>query len=171
MSGKRTMIKLFLPVLLLLSIQTVASQNPVKLRSALSISGSSGTIAVQNQHFFIQQIIGQSGVVGLSAASTYQLRQGFIQPLKIGKKIIDRENLQVTVSPNPFPGEIRISFTEKISDEVYVSLSDLNGKTVYFNRYPATQEIDLNFGSLSSALYIIRVYTEKKYYISKLIKE
>ena len=120
-----------------LSIQTVVSQAPVKLRSTLSISGSSKAVTIADQHLFVQQIIGQSGVIGLSSASTYQLRQGFIQPIEGSKRIIEKEYLQVTVSPNPFPGEIRISFTEQISDELYVSISDLNGKTLYFSRYPA----------------------------------
>ena len=172
MSGPGKLFSLFLLISgLQLSIQTVVSQAPVKLRSTLSISGSSRAVTIANQHLFVQQIIGQSGAIGLSSASTYQLRQGFIQPLKSAKKIIETENLLVTVSPNPFPGELRISFIEQISDELYVSLCDLNGKTLYFNRYPATQEINLEFGSLPPALYIIRVYTDKKYYISKLIKE
>lgn len=172
MTGFRILSKFFLPVLLVqLSCPIILSQEPVKLRSTLSISGSSGTIAVRGKQYFVQQITGQSGIIGLSDASTYRLRQGFIQPHRGFKKIIESEYLQVTVSPNPFPTEIRISFTETIADDLYVSLCDLNGKSVYFNKYPAIQEISLNFGSLPPALYILRVYTDTKYYISKLIKE
>ena len=172
MAGFRKLIKLFLLILLAqLSIQTVQSQTAVKLRSTLSINGSSKSIAIDDQHFFVQQIIGQSGIIGLSRDHNYLLRQGFIQPLEGSKNSIESENLQLTVSPNPFPGELRISFTEQISDDLYVSLSDLNGKTVYFKKFAATGEINLNFGTLPPSLYIIRVYTDKKYYISKLVKE
>ena len=172
MSGMRNFFKLLLIILLVqLTIQKTVSQSPAKLRSTLSISGSSKAVTIANQRLFVQQIIGQSGAIGLSSASTYQIRQGFIQPIDGSKQSIKTEYLKVTVSPNPFPGEIRISFTEEISDELYVSLSDLNGKILYFDRYPAAQELNLNFGSLQPALYIIKVYTDKKYYISKLIKE
>ena len=172
MTGLRKLLKLFLLILLVqLPLQTVKCQALIKLRSTISISGSSKTIAIQDQQFYVQQIIGQSGVIGLSKDNNYLLRQGFIQPIESSNNIIASKNLGVTISPNPFPSEIIVSFTEKISDDLYVSLCDLNGKTVYFNKYAATQNINLNFGSLPPALYIIRVYTDKKYYISKLIKE
>jgi hypothetical protein len=172
MSGLCKFLRLLLIILSVqLSIREAVSQTPVNLRSTLSISGSSRAVTTAHKDLFIQQVIGQSGVIGLANASTYQLRQGFIQPLESSKTIIETGNLQVRVSPNPSPGEIRILFTELISDELYVSLSNLSGITVYFNRFPASQEITLNFGSLPPALYIIKVYTDKKYYISKLIRE
>ena len=172
MTGIDKFLKLFFLILLVqLSFKTVKSQAPIKLRSTLSISGSSKTISFQDKHFLVQQSIGQSSVIGLSQGIDYLLRQGFIQPLKGSNNGIASENLQVTVSPNPFPGEVTVSFTEMIWDDLYISLCDLNGRTVYSNKHAAAQEINLNFGSLQPALYIIRVYTNKKYYISKLIKE
>ena len=95
----------------------------------------------------------------------------FPKGLKQLKPVPEPDLLNVTVYPNPFPGEIRITFLEKISDKLFVSVCDLNGKGLYFNSFPASQEINLDLGSLRPSLYIIKVYTEKKYYISKLIRE
>ncbi len=161
----------FLIVTVQLSFQTVHSQALIKLRSTLSLSGSSNTIIYQDQQFFVQQSTGQSSVIGLSRGRNYLLRQGFIQPFQDSGSRATSQNLPVTVTPNPFPAGITISFTEKISDDIYVAIIDLSGRTVYFKRYGATREITLNPGSLPAALYFIKVYTDKKCYISKLIKE
>lgn len=172
MPGLTKFTKLFLIILSLqISIQKALSQSPEKLRSALCISGSSGTVAVQSKQYFVQQIVGQSGIVGLAGAGRYQLRQGSLQLPAGSKQVLEPELLKVTVSPNPFPGEVRIAFMEKISDRLFVSVCDLSGKAVFFNTYPASQEINLDLGSLRPSLYIIKVYTDKKYYISKLIRE
>jgi len=161
----------FLIAAVQLSFQTVHSQALIKLRSTLSISGSSNTIIYRDQQFFVQQSTGQSSVIGLSHGRNYLLRQGFIQPFQDSGSRVASPDLQVMVSPNPFPTDITISFTEKISDDIYVAIIDLSGRTVYFKRYGATQEINLNPGSLPAALYFIKVYTDKKCYISKLVKE
>ena len=172
MNYSRGFLKLFFLIAAVqLSFQTVHSQAPKKLRSTISISGSSSTIIYQDQQFFVQQSTGQSSVIGLSRGRNYLLRQGFIQPFQGSGSRIESQNLQVMISPNPFPADIIISFTEKISDDIYVAIIDLSGRTVYFKRYGATREINLNPGPLPAALYFIRVYTDKKCYISKLIKE
>ena len=83
MTGIRELIKLFLGILLMqLSSQTVNSQALIKQRSTLSISGSSKTITSRGQQFYMQDIVGQSGAIGLSQRNNYLLRQGFIQPIK-----------------------------------------------------------------------------------------
>ena len=160
----------FLFFLLLFFIHPIRSQAQVKIRSTLCVSGSSNTVTIQDRQFFFQQTVGQPGITGLSGQNKYLLRQGFIQPLKGSGKITESERLQVEIKPNPFSSDITLSFDEEIAGDLYVSLYDLSGKTVYIKKFAAAQEIYLNFGTIPVAFYVLRVYSENKYYISKLIK-
>lgn len=153
-----------------LYLQPVKAQSPVKLRSTLSIGGSSKTIPAQGQNYSVRQSIGQSSVIDTYKAQGYMLRQGFIQPINGFSKSRTSQNLQATVSPNPFSENVIVSFTEAISDNLCVTLYDLFGQTVFSKQYPAAQELNLNFAYLPSGLFIIKINTSRKHFTAKLIK-
>jgi hypothetical protein len=167
----RRLLRVFITILsLLFALHTSQGQAVIKLRSAISTGGSTKTFSLQGKQYQMQQTIGQSGVIGLSYNSSYLLRQGFIQPLKGSVNTISAETLPLTIFPNPFSGNITISLSETISDFLYVTLFDLNGKIVFLKKYGANQKLNLDVGFLSPAVYILRVNTNTKYYYSKLFK-
>jgi hypothetical protein len=167
----RILIKLLTTILLLLlSLQTIKAQTITKLRSTLSAGGSSNTFMANGKQYYLQHSIGQSSVIGLSHRNNYLLRQGFIQPLEGYNKSIKLASLPGTVSPNPFSEKIIVSFSEEISDDLFVTFYDLNGKIIYFNKYGAAQELNLDVSSLAPAIYLIRVNTTTKCFYSKIIK-
>jgi hypothetical protein len=162
---------LFLILLTQLSFQPANAQTLVKIRSTLCAGGSSKKFISNGKEYFIQQSIGQTSLIGLSQADTVLLRQGFIQPVNSLSNTLDIKKLQVSVFPNPFSSTVTLLFTEEISDQLYITFYDSFGKTVYCKENGATQQLCLDVGSLSSGLYIIRVNSGKKYFLSKLIKE
>jgi len=165
------LLRLFVAILpVLLPLQTLKPQEITKLRSTLSTGGSSGIVTVNNRQYYLQHSIGQSGVTGLSQNIDYQLRQGFIQPLEESVKKIDRITLPSTIYPNPFYERIKISFKEEISDILNITLTDFRGKILFVRKYGATQELNLDLGSLASGLYIIRVNAASKCFNSVIIK-
>ena len=172
MTDLRRILALFLSILLVqLSFQTIKAQELQKLRSTVSASGSSKTVTSQGKQYIVQQSIGQPGVIGLYQTNGLILRQGFIQPLQGAKQGFSSKNLQMNISPNPFSTDITLSFADHIYDYLFVTLFDMVGNAVYFKKYGAVQEINLNPGDLASGPYILRVYTNRKHYVVKLIKE
>jgi hypothetical protein len=167
----RKLLKLFIAILLvLIPSQTIRAQALIKLRSTLSTGGSSKTFTSNGQQYYLQQSIGQSSVTGLSQNKDYLLRQGFIQPLKGSIKTIAAETLPVTLFPNPFSTHIIVSFTGEVSEILYITLYDLNGKIVFLNKYGAAQQLNLDVSALPPAIYFIRVNTPTRYFYSKMIK-
>lgn len=159
--------------LCLLTIQKGKSQNPIRLRSVLGTGGSSRTVLSQNNYYLIQQSIGQSSIIGLDHAHEYSIRQGFIQPPEklIGISSPNYQMLLTEVFPNPFTADISIVFKEKIPGLVYISIYDLFGRKILNYTFIKPQELVLNCSDLTTGLYIIRVNTDKKHFITKLIKE
>ncbi len=167
----RGVLMIFVSLLsLLLSIQTIDAQNPARLRSVLSTGGSSKTVALRGRNFYYQQSIGQPGVTGPARYNNILIRQGFIQPLEGSLAVNLIEALPATVSPDPFSSKIIVSFSEGISDILFVTIYDLNGKIVYFNKIGAARELTLDVSFLPPALYILRVSTASKSFYTKMIK-
>jgi hypothetical protein len=167
----RKLLKLLIPILpVLFSLQMVKAQVPGKMRSALSTGGSSVTILANGQQYYLQQSIGQSGIIGLIQNSNIQLRQGFIQPLEGSVKTVSSGTLQATIFPNPFSEHIIVSLYEETPDLLFVTIYDLNGKIVYLKKLETPQELILDTSPLPPGIYFIRISTTTKYLNSKLIK-
>lgn len=153
-------LRLFFTILLaLFSLQGVNSQALVKLRSTLNTCGSSEIIASDGQKYYVQQSIGQSGIIGLSQNKNFLLRQGFIQPFKAPFTVTVPEIPQVKVFRDPFSPHITVLFTEEITDILLITLFDLNGKIVFCNQFEPAQELNLNVGTLAPSIYLLKVNT------------
>lgn len=172
MTNVRKFLKGFLTVLLVSHyLQPVESQTPIKLRSTLSSCGSSKTFTSQNgNQYHLQQSFGQQSVIGLSQYNNYFLRQGFIQPFSGSIQSIENQNLPLKIFPNPFSSDIFILFTEEVPEILYVTVSDLNGKIVYFKKFEPALELTLNLAYLAPSIYILKVNTADKCFHSKMIK-
>jgi hypothetical protein len=143
------------------------------VRSTTSIAGSSEKASQQNEQYFVQQSIGQSSVIGTFYELDYTIRQGFLQP-NVFAKIVNTAiplNLKAFVYPNPFTENITISFSEKISSMVEVSIFDLLGRLVYANIYEANQVLNIHLEYLPSGNYIIKLMANNKQFVNKIIKK
>lgn len=154
------------------------------VRATTGLAGSSVNVSVNNQSYLVQQSLGQASVIGTFHESEYIVRQGFIQP-NIMAKIIDKDlplslevivspiplSLEAIVYPNPFIQTITISFTEQISGNVEVAVFDVFGQQVFSESYSANQEINVQFGNLSVANYILKVTANNRQFIKKILKK
>jgi hypothetical protein len=154
-----------------LPLQMLHAQHPVKLRSVVNNGGQSQTFSIQNHEYLGQQSIGEPGAIGPNKAGTFLLRQGFIQPPGHPDAKIAPGDPLLTVAPNPFSSGINVSLSDTISGDLFITLYDIYGKSIYNNRLMATGEFFLDFSMFSPGLYILKVRTGPGYYVAKLIKE
>ena len=166
----RLLLRFLIPVLPLLVSFQVNAQTPARLRSVLSFGGSSAVVTADGHRYYLQQSIGQPGITGLLQNNNLQLRQGFIQPLAISLKVNSTGTIQATIFPNPFSDNIIISFAEEMTEPLYITLYDLNGRIVRFEKLGASPELFLDAGNLAPGAYFLRVNTTTKYFHSKIFK-
>ncbi|GGI58112.1 T9SS type A sorting domain-containing protein [Winogradskyella haliclonae] len=167
--------KAFLPILILFCVAEVClAQTNTRYRiisSNIGSSGSSQTISTSQGTYNVSQSIGQSSVIGTHRNSNYVLRQGYQQPLFNITIVEDvNYNLDVKVYPNPFNQQLTIDFISPIQNDIMVLLNDVSGKLIYSNRFSAAQKIDLQFSTIQSGAYFLKVISGSKHFNSKLIK-
>ena len=142
------------------------------VRSTTGVAGSSETIALNNEHYVVQQSIGQASAIGTFSDENYTLRQGFIQPNVLAKirNVAIPLNLEAVIYPNPFVESVAISFSEQITDKVEVAVFDVLGRLVFSKSYLADQKVNVQFNNLSVADYILKVTANNKQFIKKILK-
>ena len=156
-------------------IQFTQAQNTTSdylVRATTGVAGSSENISYNNKQYVVQQSIGQASVIGTFYDGNDTFRQGFIQP-NVLAKIVDAAiplNLAAVIYPNPFTESVTLSFSEKITNTVEVSVFDLLGRLVFSKSYAADQNIHVQFNNLSVANYIIKVTANNKQFIKKILK-
>jgi hypothetical protein len=157
--------------LVMIFLQEVKAQVQLRSGSTTGSGGSSKSFAARGQQYYLLQSIGQSSVTGLFQNDKNILREGFIQP-PMGSTIlrIPPETLSVAVYPNPFTSNITITVDDLKPENLYVSLTDMNGKLVFFRKYEDSREVKLNTGSLAPSIYILKVNTVKKCFYLKMVK-
>lgn len=141
------------------------------VRSTTGVAGSSEAIIVNNQHYVIQQSIGQGSVIGKFQSNGVIVRQGFIQPPTISSKIIPEEtNLDAIIYPNPVNNELNVSFNELVQGPITIQIFDMLGRNVFTKKSSATQNMSINLSFLASAQYIFLMNTEQKQFKANIIK-
>jgi Secretion system C-terminal sorting domain len=140
------------------------------LRSTLGSGGSTSNVTLQGSSYLVQQSIGQGSVTGIVQPLQIQLRQGFIQPHGFAS-FTGIEPAVATIFPNPFSSQLAIQLNDGSPGQLRITLSDILGRVVYTIAPEAQQTIFVEPGALVSGYYIIRIYSGKKIYTSKIIKE
>jgi hypothetical protein len=119
-------LKTILTVLLIpISVNTIIAEYPTKLRSTISLGGHSGVVSLNGKQLIIQQSIGQTSVINSFQAKGVLLRQGFIQPLNSKRSSRGNNELEGEVQPNPFSDYISISFSEVISNDIFITIINI----------------------------------------------
>jgi hypothetical protein len=174
-------VKRFIIITLLSVIITTSygqeSGNPASLnslsRTTIGINGASKTFKTKKGIYIVRQSIGQSSVIGTHKNDNgYTIRQGFQQPFLTAKIIppVDNNSFSAKLFPNPFTESLHISFDITIREDLYVYIYNVSGNLVYSKEYPPTQLLSINLGYLTGGRYVLKVITEKKQFISNLIK-
>jgi hypothetical protein len=143
------------------------------IRSTMGVSGLSKTILTSKGSYIVSQSIGQSSVIGTFNNNGYTVSQGFQQPF-ISARIVQpptENNLKVTLYPNPFRRSINISFDDPITNDIFVILSDMMGRIIFSQKFPASQLIYMPLAYIPDGIYIIKINTENKVFISNIIKQ
>ncbi|WP_372793990.1 T9SS type A sorting domain-containing protein [Lutibacter sp.] len=141
------------------------------MRSTLGISGSSSLVSSGSKHYFVQQSVGQTSVIGKFQSNGMILRQGFIQPPMLSSKVIPEEtNLEAIIYPNPVNNEVNITFKEAVKEIVYIQIFDLLGRSVYTKEMNPAQQLNINLSFLASAQYLFLINTGEKQFKANLIK-
>lgn len=143
------------------------------IRSTLGVGGFSKTITTNQGSYVICHSIGQTSVIGTFSKNDYTLMQGFQQPISLSGifQLPIGKDLFASLYPNPFYHYINISFSDPVIQDIFVSLTDVAGKTIFSDKYPASQLITLHLSHLNSGLYILKVTSGNKQYRANIIKQ
>jgi hypothetical protein len=147
--------------------------SPFLIRSTLGSCGMSKVLETSKGTFVVSQSIGQASVIGTYTKNKYTIRQGFQQPLLLAQIIeTPKENyLNANIFPNPFLHSINVQFGESVNEKLNVSIYNQFGEVLYFRIFPATQFINLPLTNFAEGNYILKITTENKQLISKIIKQ
>lgn len=173
---------IFLP-LFILAISTGIAQTPNQtcgfisskylMRSTLGSSGSSSIISTGKGDYRISQSIGQASVIGTYHKTKYTIRQGFQQPPLSVKpiNIIEENLLKANLFPNPFKQSIHVLFEEMLTNQLFVSINNQQGGIVYAKAFPPNSLLSIPLEFLPAGNYILKISTENKQLITKIIKQ
>ena len=156
-------------IIALLSSSFLFGQSMMK--QTLSINGSSEFVYANNKSYFIQQSIGQASVINTFDSNNYQLRQGFLQPIKAAlvNNGFDTE-IDVAIYPNPFQENINLDFQETLVDVITISLFHITGQLIHQETYDPIESLSLQYNNLASGAYILRGQMRAQSFTIKLIK-
>ena len=171
---KNYMKTLLFTLLLFCVVQGFHAQENSQYRiisSNIGSGGSSQSVQTSKGTYKVSQSIGQSSVIGTHQSNGYYLRQGYQQPLSTIKTSSDfNYSLMAKVFPNPFDQEIMINFSSRIKDDISVQIFDINTKIIHFQEFLPAQQIRLRIKDISRGTYFLKVYSDGKYFNTKLIK-
>ncbi len=141
------------------------------MKQTLSQNGSSEFVYANNKSYFFQQSIGQASVINTYQSDNYQLRQGFLQPIKAAlvNSGFDTE-LDVLVYPNPFDETIHLNFEEILIDVITISLHHITGQLIYQATHDPNENLTLEFDNLPIGAYVLRGQMRSQTFAIKLIK-
>lgn len=165
--GKNYILIFFLAFITLISVYP---QVPRKVISTLSMATAPQTSSKKGSIISVPQSIGQSSVTGLFNTNSFSVRQGFIQPFRKDKSRLAVITLAVDIYPNPFTEEVVISFPDFVSERLYLTLYDLQGKILYSRESAILSEIRLPVNSLPAGFYILKIKTGNKILTRKIVK-
>ena len=128
-----------------------------------------------NNKYRIHQSIGQSGIIGKKEVNSITVQQGFLTntiSLKVdnSKKDSFNETLDFIISPNPFVDHIKIDFSKKTTDDIYIRIYDINGKVYANKKFSPTDKIVISMRNFSLGSYLIQIESGKNSSTKKIIK-
>jgi hypothetical protein len=79
--------------------------------------------------------------------------------------------LDVLVYPNPVDRYISIAFNEELNASVDIIINDITGKIVYRKSHEPLKSFDLDMSFIASGVYLLKLTSANKQFITRLIKK
>lgn len=134
------------------------------LRSSISCFGST----FSENGIIVRQTVGQSSNTTVIKFGVLELRQGFQQPLSIGKVNSIIPYLDFSLSPNPARDYVDIKISE-IQSVYTISIFDMNGSLLYNADKQVLLLNRLDLTKLIPGFYIVKVSGQDGFGTKKLI--
>jgi hypothetical protein len=81
-------------------------------------------------------------------------------------------DLEATFYPNPFVSIVNIQFTKPIASEIFISVYDLLGRLVFYQKNNAANSIlTIDLSTLQDAMYLVRLSGNNLNYSAKILKK
>ncbi|MFI1770606.1 T9SS type A sorting domain-containing protein [Thalassobellus citreus] len=153
----------------------LAQKSNFIIKSTLTCVGSS-SISLKNQTkaYFIQQSIGQSGIIGLKVTNKISAQQGFLNHIKLitvnNPTVSIKETISFNIYPNPVINYLNISFEKEPVKSLQIDLFNSTGKLIFSNEYPPNKKIIIPLNNLEEAMYLLQIRRDNIKATKKIIK-
>jgi len=98
-------------------------------------------------------------IVGNFSGGLNYFKGDEIPPDTLGLSSFQNEDVKINIYPNPVGDILKIK-SDKILDKFNVKIISLDGRIIYEDNFEYTNFGNLNVNSLSSGIYVIKVYYE-----------
>lgn len=166
MCGRKT---LFLISFLSFNLSGIYAQ--YKLKSTIAMQGG----AVSNPKFYVSHTIGQAVTAGAGKIDNTKIIQGFEfmfsnRSMDLSLDEINKEPLQLFISPNPFINFIRIE-VQALQLPMKVHVFDVLGRLIIEKAINKIEENNIDLSHLSQSKYLIKLQTNTQKFSTVLIKQ
>lgn len=149
-----------------ISLNAFSQSNPLKISTLSSGTGSS---------IYLQSIGQSSVVIGTKEASSYVLRQGFLQPStkRIAKSIESASPISIETFPNPFTSQLKLKLSRTSSQPSVIELYSIDGIKVWSGVIPAniSEATIADLDRLYLGKYLLRIQYNNQIVTKSLIKQ
>ena len=138
----------------------------------------SSTISINNKEldykwYLNEKLVSSDSVIFNPSNGVYQLKVSFDScEISSNYLLVDNESYNIDIFPNPASQEINLHFVVSTNQNISISISNSIGKIVFekflndfFGQYKQT----INVSRFSRDIYVVKLITENKVYIQKLI--
>jgi hypothetical protein len=154
----------------LIFTEFVNSQAVIRQKSVMGQAGSSKNINQPNKTYYYRQSIGQYGIQGSYTHNKLSLVQGFIHPFLLQKQLNYPSDLKVDIKNISNNDVYIISIKEQTEHPFYLSLYNLKGQNLYYQRLEEINEYKLDLSSYNSGCYILYIRTDVRKFSTRLVK-
>ncbi|MDW7691384.1 T9SS type A sorting domain-containing protein [Flammeovirgaceae bacterium SG7u.111] len=160
-------------IIFLLFTTSMYGQSVYLQRSAVGMAGFSGKTTSSQQRLYIQQSIGQKGVIGTAMLGKKAIFQGFLQPFSPRATSLSAgtPNSSLIVYPNPFEGTLTVETTFDTSSAAVIKVYNILGNIIYTHNYAHNGPLDLELNHLPAGQYILHLHSNSSLFIHKIQKK
>jgi hypothetical protein len=134
---------------------------------------SQGKTNILSNGMLVSQTIGQQSAVGNYQNGKVTFGQGFQQ--SNWNKILRSntyENISTVTYPNPFIEIINFQFSKPITDQIQISVFDINGRMIFQTEKKSFDSLlSISLPQLASSNYLIRLTATNFTYYSQILKK
>jgi hypothetical protein len=141
-------------VVLLIGLLSFTSVNAQRLTLKKStLSSSTSFVENSSERISINQIIGQTSLIGISNSNGLQISQGFLQPLSYDARAV--QSWDFIIFPNPSKGQVQLKYSLTNTNSVKIYVYSTNGKLVMSTSVTGDNPI-LDLREFSKGVYYLK---------------